>query len=157
MVRVDAYHLNTNQQCTRKCKESERLHVSEPLLITQNAVEDHVKQVAEGLKVNKSWVYRFLGNAEHDPYSRFIALYNVTREVNKAGANLFFNDFQARHRAGQAKAQGVLWEVLLAEAMRINQDALAEAATRGPELRVKALKAIEALQFLIAQEKANGQ
>lgn len=126
--------------------------MSEPLLITQNAVEDHVKGVAEALNVNKSWVYRFLGNAEHDPYSKFIALYKATRKVNKAGANLFYNDFHARHLAEQEAGQGVLWKVLLAEAMRINQDALAEAATRGPELRVKALKAIEALQFLIAQE-----
>lgn len=128
--------------------------MAEPLLITQNAVEDHVKGVAEGLDVNKSWVYRFLGNAEHDPYSRFIALYNATAKVNKPGASLFFNDFQARHLArGNEVAQGVLWEVLLAEAMRINQDALAEATTRGSEFRVKALKAIEALQLLIAQEK----
>lgn len=107
--------------------------MAEPLLITQNAVGDHVKAVAESLNVNKSWVYRFLGNAEHDPYSRFIDLYEATRKSNKPGANLFFNDFQARHKAGTPKAQGVLWEVLLAEAMRINQDALAEAMTRGPE------------------------
>lgn len=152
MACVDACQSTTPGNHTRKCKELERLHVSEPLLITQNAVEDHVKQVAEELSVNKSWVYRFLGNAEHDPYSRFIALYSATRKANRAGANLFFNDFHARHLSG-AIAQGVLWEVLLAEAMRINQDALAEAATRGPEFRVKALKAIEALQALIAQEK----
>lgn len=126
--------------------------MAEPLLITQDAVGDHVKQIAEELKVNKSWVYRFLGEAEHDPYSRFINLYNATAAVHPPGANLFINDINARHKARKLRAQGVLWEVLLAEAMRINQDALAEAATRGPELRAKALKAIEALQFLIAQE-----
>lgn len=127
--------------------------MSEPLLITQDAVGEHVKPIAELLNVNKSWVYRFLGEAEHDPYSRFINLANATATANPPGARLFFNDYAARERARKYKPQGVLWEVLLAEAMRINQDALAEAATRGPELRVKALKAIEALEFLIAQGK----
>lgn len=125
----------------------------QPDEITREAVGKHCQEIALKLNVNASWVYRICGGPEHDPYTKLIALYQAAVEVNPEGANLFFNDFQSRHLARKQKAQGVLWEVLLADAMRINQDALAEAATRGPKLRVKALKAIEALQVLIAQEK----
>lgn len=124
----------------------------QPDEITREAVGKHCQEIAVELNVNASWVYRICGGPEHDPYTKFTALYEATEKINPTGASLFFNDFQTRHMA-RKKAQGVIWEVAVANAMRITQDALAEAATDGKKFRVKALKAIEALQFLIAEER----
>lgn len=129
----------------------------QPDEITREAVGKHCQEIALKLDCNPSWVYRICGGPEHDPYTKFTDLYDAVAEKNPPGADLFYNDFAARHQARKKqKAQQVIWEVAVANAMRITQDALAEAATDGKKFRVKALKAIEALQFLLAQEKRDG-
>lgn len=123
-----------------------------PVDITEQAVGDIIKLIAEDLNVHRSWIYRICSEAEHDPYSRFIALYEAVARRNSFGAQLYFHDFEARHVANTASdLPSVLWEEALAEAMTEAQAMFAEGVTKGPAFEVKAIKTIMRIRTLLAQ------
>src|SRR4051794_36679871 len=98
----------------------------DPHDITQAAIDDDVKAVADRMGKGKQWIYKFLAEAQHDPYTRFITLYNA---VDHAGADLFFEDFRARHYARKYKQelQKVSWDQTVLDSIKETGEAIAAA------------------------------
>lgn len=124
----------------------------QPIEVSQLALGEHVKAIAEALNTTPSWVYRFIGTVEHDPYSRFLAVHKAAAKVNPPGADLYAQDFQARHVALTTKGMAALdWDKAVIEAMELTQSALIEAMQKGGEFEVKVTKAINSLRKLLIQ------
>lgn len=87
-----------------------------PIEICQQAVGEHVKQIAAELNLSDKRIYQFLGDESHDPYTRFVALFKATAKVNPDGFELFYRDIKARYEAerglGNVSRDPVLAEVL---------------------------------------------
>lgn len=123
-----------------------------PINITQAAVGDHVKGIAEELDVSLTTVYRMLSDDGYDCYGRFLALHAAVFKRNPAGANLLFEDFRARHEAMTSgeMIQGSTKEDAVVDVL----DVLAAFVKDGEDFEVKANTAIRAIRFLLVQRKA---
>ena len=118
-----------------------------PIQITQQAIGDHVKGVAEDLDVTLTTVYRFLSDEGYDPYGRFLALHKSLQRRNPEGAELLFQDFKARRDAGRQPNRADR-DTALKEAITILAEAVG-ARGSADQFKLKAAKVIDVMGSII--------
>lgn len=126
----------------------------QPIQITQKAIGNYVQQIALELNCDDSTVYRYCGHEENDPYTRFCAVHRVTAKVNPDGAELYFQDFQARHLAlrNSEILNNAGWDEALGEAMQALAEAVRLRGAGGPEFCVKVASVVRHLEWLLRQQ-----
>lgn len=122
-----------------------------PIEITQAAIGKYVQQIALALNCDDSTVYRYCGHEENDPYTRFCAVHRAAAKVNPEGAELYFQDFKARHLALQGNDIATSREEVLGEALHVIADAI-RSKDDTPAARQKIATVIRTLEWLLRQE-----
>lgn len=128
----------------------------QPIEITREAIGDHVKAVALAVGRDKSLVYKWLAEADSDPYSRMVVLLEAAYRINPEGAALFYQDFQARFHAlkdGDV-IKGASWDETLSDALMIFAEAL-KTRERNPVFHMKIAQVIRTLEWLLKQQASD--
>lgn len=118
-----------------------------PIQITQEAVGDHVKGVAEDLDVSLTTIYKMLSDEGYDPFGRFLALHRSLQKRHPAGAELFFQHFKARHEAGRQVTKGNR-DTALQDAITILAEAVG-ARANDARFKLKAAHVITVMEAII--------
>lgn len=128
----------------------------QPIEITREAIGDHVKAIALEVGRDKSLIYKWLAEADSDPYSRMVALLEATHKLNPEGAELFYQDFKARFFAlknGEV-LKGANWDETLSDALMIFADAV-RTRQGNPLFEMKIARVIRTLEWLLLQQAAD--
>jgi hypothetical protein len=129
-----------------------------PHKITDAAIDGHAKRVALGLGKNISYIYKMAECPEVDRYSRFIQLYLAVRAVNPAGADLYFEDFHARHFAEKYPEllKSVDWCDAIGDVAKECAEAITAAVKNRSQIEVvrEVSQAIRSLELLLEIARA---
>lgn len=130
----------------------------QPIEITREAIGDHVKAIALALNRDKSLIYKWLAESDSDPYSRMVALLEATHRLNPEGAELFYQDFQARFLAlkNGELIKGASWDETLSDALMIFAEAVRDRKAN-PLFHMKIARVIRTLEWLLRQQAADEQ
>lgn len=128
----------------------------QPIEITREAIGEHVKAIALAVNRDKSLIYKWLAESDSDPYSRMVALLEAAHKINPEGAELFYQDFQARFLAlkdGEI-IKGASWDETLSDALNIFADAV-RTRQGSPVFHMKVARVIRTLEWLLRQQASD--
>jgi hypothetical protein len=128
----------------------------QPIEITREAIGDHVKAIALEVGRDKSLIYKWLAEADSDPYSRMVALLEAAYRLNPEGAELFYLDFRARFYALKEGEliKGASWDETLSDALQIFAEAV-RTRNGNPMFQMKIARVIRTLEWLLRQQAAD--
>lgn len=125
----------------------------EPIDIGQEAIGEHVKAFALEIGRDKSLIYKWLSDAEFDPYTRFVAYLRAAHKVNPAGAELLFQDLQSRYfslKDGDL-IRDADWDETLADALKIMAEAV-RTRKGSTAFKIEVSRVIRTLEWLLKQQ-----
>lgn len=130
--------------------------MQQPIEIADKAIGDHIKAFALAIGKDKSLIYKWLAEPEADPYTRFVAYLEAAHAVNPDGAELLFQDLQARHFALKSGEliKGADWDETLADVLNIFADAV-RTRKDNAMFHLKIARVIRTLEWLLKQQAAD--